>query len=286
MGDMGDVRGAGGAGDAVGAPALEVSGLRVARGGRTVVEDVGFVARKGSILGVLGPNGAGKSSLVKAIASILPYEGGISVDGLPVRALERADRARRIAYVPQQTELRSPLTVESVVAQGRYAHHVGRIRPPDSDRAVLARAMELAEADNLAGRVFTALSQGERQRVLLARALATEARVLLLDEPTAALDVGHALRLYRLLRDLAREGYCILAVLHPLEEALDWTDDAILLERGRLVLSGTTRDVFREGSLEHVYGVRLVPEGALGFRLADSGSIPPTGGAAPGGGGS
>ncbi|WP_394845334.1 ABC transporter ATP-binding protein [Pendulispora brunnea] len=247
--------------------ALRVSNLRVVRGARPVVDDVTFTARAGRILGVLGPNGAGKSTLVKAIAGILPYDGDIDLEGLSAAQLDRAERARRIAYVPQQSELRSPLSVREVVAQGRYAHHVGRIRGTDGDRSAIERAIHLAEAASLADRPFTALSQGERQRVLLARALATEARLLLLDEPTAALDVGHALRLYRLLRTLAKAGYAILAVLHPLEEALDWTDDAIVLERGRIVLSGATREVIRAGSLERIYGVHLVPNGALGFRL-------------------
>ena len=247
--------------------ALSVRKLCVVRGTRTVVDDVTFDAQAGRILGVLGPNGAGKSSLIKAIAGILPYQGDIALDGVSIAQTDRAERARRIAYVPQQSELRSPLSVREVVAQGRYAHHVGRIRPSDSDRTAIERALHLAEAASLAERPFTELSQGERQRVLLARALATEARLLLLDEPTAALDVGHALRLYRLLRTLAKAGYAILAVLHPLEDALDWTDDAIVLEGGRIVLSGGTRDVIRAGSLERVYGVHLVPNGALGFRL-------------------
>jgi len=103
--------------------------------------------------------------------------------------------------------------------------------------------------------------------VLIARALATGARVVLLDEPTSALDVGHALRLYRLLRTLAGEGYCIITVLHPLEQALEWTDDALLLDRGRRLVFGETRDVIRSEPIERVYGVRLVPGGALGFRL-------------------
>jgi len=250
--------------------ALAVRSLRVVRDGRAVVSGVDFTARAGRVLGVIGPNGAGKSSLLKAAAGILPFEGEIAVQGMSSRALDRGERARRVAYVPQQSELRSALSVEDVVSQGRYAHRspLGLVRPTGADRAEIARALALADADGLARRPFTSLSQGEKQRVLIARALATGARVLLLDEPTAALDVGHALRLFALLRDLASDGYCVLAVLHPLEQALEWTDDSLLLDGGRQLVFGPSREVIVAGPIESVYGVRLVPGGALGFRLA------------------
>jgi iron complex transport system ATP-binding protein len=246
---------------------LEVSALRVVRSGRVVLSDAAFIARAGRVLGILGPNGAGKSSLLKAVVGVLPYEGEVRVGGTSVGSLDRTERARRVAYVPQQSELRSPLTVREVVLQGRYPHRLGVGRPTATDHDETERALSLVDATALAGRAFTALSQGERQRVLVARALATGARVLLLDEPTSALDVGHALRLHRLLRDLAQLGYCVVAVLHPLERALEWTDDALLLEEGRTLAFGESRHVICAGPIERVYGVRLVPEGALGFQL-------------------
>ncbi|WP_437948300.1 ABC transporter ATP-binding protein [Sorangium sp. So ce296] len=247
--------------------AVGVSGLRVRRGGRVVVDDVSFTAPFGGVLAVLGPNGAGKSSLLKALAGVVPFDGDIRLNARGARDLRAHERARLAAYVPQQSELRSALTVESVVAQGRYAHHVGRVRATAADGQAVERALRLTDTAPLASRPFPTLSQGERQRALLARAIATEARILLLDEPTSALDVGHALRLYALLQRLAADGYCIVVVLHPLAEALDWTDSAVLIERGRLRQQGATRDVVKPGVVESIYGVRLVPGGALGFRL-------------------
>jgi iron complex transport system ATP-binding protein len=251
---------------------LATVALRVVRNGRPVVDGIDFTAKGGRVLGMIGPNGAGKSSLLKAAAGILPYEGEIRIGGISARKMDRAERARRVAYVPQQSELRSALSVRDVVAQGRYAHQMGSVRPSRADEEETARALALADVEELAARSFTTLSQGEKQRVLIARALATGARVLLLDEPTSALDVGHALRLYRLLRALAREGYCVVAVLHPLEQALEWTDEALLLDRGRAVAFGASREVIVAGPIERVYGVRLVPAGALGFRLPAEGN--------------
>jgi iron complex transport system ATP-binding protein len=247
--------------------ALSVIALSVARGGRAIVDRVTFAVRFGCVTGLLGPNGAGKSSIVRALAGVLPYEGEILIEGVSARDLDGPARARRVAYVPQQSELRSALSVAAVVEQGRYAHQAGRVRSTAGDSAAVRRALELTETSSLVDRSFLTLSQGETQRVLLARALATDARVLLLDEPTSALDVGHALKVYVMLKRLAQHGYGVLAVLHSLNEALEWTDDAVLIDRGRIVANGPTPTIIRQAVLGPTYGIEIVPNSALGFRL-------------------
>jgi iron complex transport system ATP-binding protein len=242
--------------------ALCVRHLQVRRGQRDVLCDISFNADFGSITAVLGPNGAGKSTLLKAVLGIVPSSGEIVLAGEALASLNSAARARRVAYVPQRSELNVALSVESVVAQGRFAH----VRQEaTNDAAVVQRALAATDTLELAQRSFTRLSHGERQRVLIARALATGSRILLLDEPTASLDVGHALHIYALLRELATQGYAVLMAMHPLADALSFTDSALLLASGKSCAHGKTPEIIAPGLIESVYGVRLIPNGALGF---------------------
>jgi iron complex transport system ATP-binding protein len=233
--------------------------------GRPVLHDVSLRANPGEVLAMLGPNGAGKSTLLKAISGLLRYSGTIEVDGDEVSSLSDRDRASRVAYVPQRSLLRSALSVEEVVALGRYVHAGSFGGMGRHCRAAIDAALETAHAEELRHRLFTQLSVGEQQRVLLARALASEASVLLLDEPTAALDVGEGLAVLRLIRRLASEGRTLIVVLHDLADAFTTTDRAILLQHGRVVESGATRDVVSPDPIREVYGVELVENARIGF---------------------
>ncbi len=254
---------------------LDVRGLSVMRGGRRVVDDLSFAARAGHVTVLLGPNGAGKSTVLKAIAGVLPYQGRIEIRATDLAALPREDRARRVAYVPQHSALDAALAVTDVVAQGRFAHQGGRPGGGRTDREAVASAMERTDVTALAERSFDRLSYGERRRVLLARALATEAKLLLLDEPTAALDVGHALALFRVLRGLANDGCAVIVVLHQLQEAAAEADHAVLLDAGRLVTAGTPATVIASDPVRRVYGVVLAPAAQFACRLpAVDGEVP------------
>jgi iron complex transport system ATP-binding protein len=254
------------------ADGFRVRGLAVRRGERLVLDGVDVDIAASSVTGILGPNGAGKSTLLMAMAGLLRYEGLIELEGRSLSQWKPPERARRLAYVPQRSGLSAPLPVRAVVAQGRYPHHGPLAAPRRSDWEAVAHAMERADVTAIAERPFDALSGGEQRRVLLARALATEARVILLDEPTASLDVGHALALHALLRTLARDGYAVAVVLHHLDDARERTDRALLLKDGRVVAFGPSLEVVAADRVRATYGVELIERGGLGFRLPAEGA--------------
>jgi iron complex transport system ATP-binding protein len=241
---------------------LVVSGLAIARGGRRVVEGVSFAAAPGRVTALIGPNGAGKSTLLKACLGLLPVAGGgARLGGDDLLALPRAARARRIAYVPQRSLLAAGLPVRAVVAMGRYAHGGPLARPRAVDRQAVDAALAATDALDFAERRFDQLSTGEAQRVLVARALATGAGTILMDEPTAGLDLGHALTLLGLIRRLAAEGRTLLVVLHHLDEVREVADRALLLVAGRLQGDGAVAEVLTAEALRSAFGVEGRPGG-------------------------
>lgn len=254
---------------------LVLEHLTVNRGPRVVVDDVSLHAPAGQLTALLGPNGAGKSTVLKALAGLLAHRGRVLLHGVDVAALDLRTRARRLAYVPQHSSLDAPLPVREVVAQGRFAHHEGfGSNLGEADRRAIDAALARTDATGLEDRAFGRLSYGERRRVLLARALATEATTLLLDEPTAGLDVGQGLALFATLRALADEGATILLVLHQLDDAARFADQAVLLDQGRVQAEGAPRDVLTRDLLRRIYGVEPQEGGALAFRLPGEATPP------------
>lgn len=241
---------------------LVAENVSVALAGREVVRGVSAHLRGGALVGILGPNGAGKSTLVRALVGLLPARGRVLLDDRPLSAMTRAEVARHIAYLPQGQALHWPLSVERLVALGRLPHLGPFSRVGETDRQAIARAMALAEVTHLAGRIATELSGGERARVLLARALAVEAPVLVADEPLASLDPEHQLHGMELLRERAREGGLVVAVLHDLGLAQRFCDRVLVLADGMLVADGAPTEVLTPALLAQVYRVRaaITPE--------------------------
>ncbi len=251
--------------------AIETRGVSVRRDRRDVLQAIDFHAKHGEVSVIVGPNGAGKSTLLKAIAGLVPYTGTITIEGHDAAPLSPKERARLIAFVPQQTQLRAPMPVRDVVAQGRYARAEGSTGAlQDADLQAIDAAMATAEVSDLATRPFTELSGGEQRRVLIARALCTGANVLLFDEPTASLDVRHVLALHRLVRAQATRGVAVVMVLHQLGDALRFADHALMIDQGRVVATGRPSDVITHETVSEVYGVQLLPHAGPSFEMKES----------------
>ena len=235
---------------------LQASGLGGGYGPKAVLADIDIALDAGECVALLGPNGAGKSTLLRLLAGILPAQRGeVRLDGRPLGAWRRRDVARVLGYVPQLVSFAFPLTVCEVVEQGR-APHLGPWRPPaPADRAAVDTAIARV---GLADRVripIQHLSGGERQLVVLARALAGEPRLLLLDEPANALDVRHQIELVGILTELVRSGVGVLLVAHDWNLAMRLAHRVVVLDRGRVAATGPPTEVLRPEVLRRIFGV-------------------------------
>jgi iron complex transport system ATP-binding protein len=218
-------------------PLLAAEAVSYQVGERWLVDEVSCSVAPGELVAVAGPNGAGKSTLLKLLSGDLPPAAGVvRLDGRALSAWSARDLARRRAVFPQQTLLQFAFTARDVVAMGRHAHH-GQCSPAD-DAAIVDAALEQADAAHLSRRVYPTLSGGEQARVTLARVLAQQAAVLLLDEPTAALDIRHQQLVMRHARALAASGAAVLAILHDLNLAVAFADRLLLMAHARLVFDG------------------------------------------------
>ncbi|MDO8500443.1 MAG: ABC transporter ATP-binding protein [Gemmatimonadaceae bacterium] len=223
------------------------------------LDGVSLDAREGKVTAVAGPNGSGKSTLVRALLRRQPLEGGsISIDGADLTALSTREVALRVAVAPQREEPAFPTRVSEYVALGRYPR-LGLWRSAATpDDSAVAAAMQRAGVTELAARNTDTLSGGEWQRARIARALAQEARALVLDEPTTFLDLAHEMALFELLRSLAADGMAVLLVSHQLNLVARFADSIVLLHHGRVVASGAPEEVMQAKLLEQVYEWPLV----------------------------
>jgi len=236
---------------------LSAEGVGVSYGGRRVLDEVDFGLAAGEVVAVLGPNGAGKSTLIRALAGLArPSAGGVRLDGEPIGTMSRRDVARKLAFVPQFPVCDLGFTALETVLMGRAPHASGLGLATATDLRLARDAMRALEVDRLEHRVLATLSGGERQRVMLARALAQEPRVLLLDEPTAYLDLRHQAASLDLVRERSRtEGTAVVFVVHDPGLAGSYADRVVLLASGRVRAAGEARAVVTEALLADVYGV-------------------------------
>lgn len=238
---------------------IDVRGVSVRLGGTRILDSVSARVEEGRFVGLVGPNGAGKSTLLRTINGVLsPAAGEVFIDGEDIHDLSSKAASRRVAAVPQNTSLSFAFDVRDVVAMGRTPYR-SRFRPDDAagDGSVEA-ALDRTDTARFADRAMDAVSGGERQRVLLARALAQDTPVLLLDEPTASLDINHRIRTLELVRDLVREGKTVIAAIHDLNLAARYCDDLLLLADGRVLDSGPPEAVLTKESLARAFDARAV----------------------------
>jgi len=238
---------------------LEINEVDCYYSERKVLEQISLRLRKGDFVGLIGPNGSGKTSLLHAIGRTLkPRGGSVFVAGQDVYQVGRRKVAQKVATVPQESPITFAFTVSEIVMMGRTPH-LKRFQVEDSqDVEIAKRAMRDAKVEHLAPRLITELSGGEKQKVIIAQALAQQPELLLLDEPTTHLDIHHQMEILDLIRSLSGKGLAVMAVFHDLNLAAQYCDDLVLLSDGRIMVLGTPEEVLTGENIKGAFGVDVL----------------------------
>jgi iron complex transport system ATP-binding protein len=235
---------------------LEARSASVRRGGRTIFGPASVHIGAGEMTALIGPNGSGKSTLLRLLAGLWRPDGGeMLIDGKAIHGLPRREIARRVAFVPQDTQIDFAFTVSEILAMGRYAHR-GRFSPQSRvDHAAINAAASYCDITHLMDRAINTLSGGERQRVLIARSLVVEPEFILLDEPTANLDIHHALDVLQLCESLSRKGKTVVVATHDFNFVTRYVTRMILLQGGLLIAQGPREQVLGPQTIQEIFRV-------------------------------
>ncbi len=251
-------------------PILQADGLSAGYPGRDVLHDLSFSIASGEMVGLIGPNGAGKTTLLRVMAGdIAPGTGTMRFQAEPISSLSHRARARSIAYVPPTLDLMSAMSVAEFVALGRTPYLEGWRRLGSGDKEAIERALHVTDLASFAGRNMHELSEGEKHRAMIALGLAQEPELLLLDEPTAHLDIKHAWQIMELIHDLhSSDSVTIVITTHDLNIASEFCTRLFLMDQGRLAATGVPGDVLKDEPLSNVYDypVRVVVDADTGAR--------------------
>ena len=229
-------------------PVIKCESVSVIRGTKTILNDVSMHANQGELVAILGPNGAGKSTLLGVLAGDLsPDSGTVHFGDDQISSLTKSDLARYRAVLPQQVTVSFPFSVEEVVEMGRGPKSTG------ADQDLIEMAMKKVDVLEMRNRLYRSLSIGEQARVSMARILAQDTQLLLLDEPTAVLDIGQQEKLMRIVRSLVDDGRTVIAVFHDLNVAMSFADRVVLLRKGKQVADGTPRTTLTAETLSNIY---------------------------------
>jgi iron complex transport system ATP-binding protein len=242
---------------------LDIQNISINYGTSEIVKDVSFALPENQIVAVLGANGAGKTTLLKSLNGSLPVtKGRIFLDGKPLESFSRAAIARKIAVVGQENETKFPVTVLEFVLSGRFAHGGVFGWESDEDLRIAENALEMCDLSDFETRMMNELSGGERQRVVFARALGTQAGILLLDEPTANLDLSHQAILFRLVRERCQTcDSSAVIITHDLNLAAEFADQILLLKDGKVLAKGAPEEVLTAHFLREVFAVEVFLDG-------------------------
>jgi iron complex transport system ATP-binding protein len=239
---------------------IEANYISVAYADHNVIEDISLDLHESEIIALLGPNGAGKTTLIRALNGTVPLAGGeILLDGKRINELSRHEIATRIAVVAQENETKFPVTVREFVLSGRFVYVGSFGWETESDIEIARQALKECDLTDFADRLMNELSGGERQRVVLARALATGAEILLLDEPTANLDLAHQAMMFKLVRERCRsQNTSAIVITHDLNLATEFADRVLMLSGGRMFALGSPQEVLTVENINAVFGVNVL----------------------------
>jgi iron complex transport system ATP-binding protein len=239
-------------------PAIQIRDLSFAYKDRAVLHAISLSVGRGEMVGILGPNGSGKTTLLKILSAILSGQGEVELKGKSIKSYGRRDLSRLFAVVQQEARVNFPYTAGEIVLMGRASYHSPFALEGEKDLAVARASMDLTDSLALSDRYLHELSGGEKQRVMIARALAQEPEILLLDEPSAFLDLKHQVQVFELLRRLNRErSLTIVAALHDLNLASLFFARLVMLRDGKIYRDGSAKKVLTEETIEEVYGIRV-----------------------------
>ena len=239
-------------------PAIQTRDLSFSYKARAVLHAVSLTVASGEMVGIVGPNGSGKTTLLKILSAVLRGRGEVKLDGRNIESYSKQDLSRIFAVVQQESRVNFPYTAAEIVLMGRAGYHSAFALEGKKDLEVARASMNLTDSLALANRYLHELSGGEKQRVLIARALAQEPVILLLDEPSAFLDLKHQVQVFELLRRLNRErGLTVVAALHDLNLASLFFSRLIMLREGRIYRDGPPKNVLTEKTIDEVYGIRV-----------------------------
>ena len=241
---------------------LEVKNLKFGYGKELVLDGISFNVKKGEFLSIIGPNGSGKSTLLKTLNNLYPSKlGEISLDGQDINKLKKRDLAKKMALVLQDNTIEYEFTVEDIVLMGRHPHKGRFERENEEDYKIIDESLEMTNTRNIRDRMVTEISGGERQRVMIAKALAQKPTIILLDEPTSHLDINHQIEILRLLRRMNKEkGTTIILVIHDINLGIRYSDRVIMLNEGKIVAIGDAEKVITKKNIKVAYDINVAIE--------------------------